>query len=291
MHRELLLDFLDYLESEKNYSTNTLSCYHKDVFQFLKFLEAENIQVKNVTPAVVRQFIWEISKDVSSTSLSRKLAALRTFFKFLVKRGIVSSNVFSGFSAPRVPKLLPKVLSPEQIDKMIEVIPAEGWGLRDRALIELGYSSGLRISELVSIEVGDIDMVAEMLRVRGKGRKERVVPFGSAARKAVQSYLKFREEILKSLKINSPYLFINRKGKRLTQRGAFEIIRKWGKKAGFEVHPHMLRHSFATHLLERGASIRHVQEMLGHASLATTQVYTHLTKEILREVYTKAHPR
>jgi len=225
--------------------------------------------------------------------VARKLSSARSFFRFLLREKVIKSNPFENLVTPKIPKRLPNFLYPEEVNALLEAPdPQSPLGLRDRALLELLYSTGVRVEELISINLNDLDLEEGEIKILGKGNKERIVLFGSQARKALEVYLRqARPNLLEGKK--SRFLFIGQRGPSLSKRQVERIIRTYAKKAGIpkKVTPHTLRHSFATHLLSGGADLRMVQELLGHVSLSTTQVYTHITKERLKQVYNLAHPR
>jgi integrase/recombinase XerC len=234
-------------------------------------------------------------KQYSKSTTARKLATLRSFYKFLVKRGHLSTNPVMAVRTPKQEKKLPKFLEYEQVKKLIETPPTDNWlGARDRAIMETLYSTGVRVSELVGLNIDDVDFLSEVLHIRGKGKKERLTPIGSSALQAIQHYMEFRNKRAQSNgNFDSKVLFVNKHGKRLSTRSVRRKMDKYLKIAGLDpsISPHTLRHSFATHMLNNGADLRSVQELLGHQSLSTTQIYTHLTTKKLKEVYDSAHPR
>ncbi|MGC8729111.1 MAG: site-specific tyrosine recombinase/integron integrase [Elusimicrobiales bacterium] len=297
---ELLIErFLLYGKTQLSFSRHTEKSYRFDLSEFLKFC-AEN-GVKNessLNTVVIRRYLSYItSKNLSRNSVIRKISAVRSFINYLVENKIIKTNPFEMISIPKKAQTLPSFFTEEEMDKLIEendpskVLskdPDYPFAFRDYAILMLLYSSGLRRSELVSLNYGDVDFISGFVRVYGKGRKERIVPVGENALKALKDYADTRADISSS----SP-LFVNKNGKRITDTAVFLILKKMAKRAKFtrKIKPHMLRHSFATHLLNNGCDIRGVSEMLGHSSLATTQIYTHLSVEKLKEVYNKAHPR
>ncbi|MGD0336695.1 MAG: tyrosine recombinase XerC [Candidatus Omnitrophota bacterium] len=281
--------FLRYLEIEKNYSVNTLVNYKLDLSGFSKFLGAAELE--KVDYLALRKYLAVLKeKNFSSRTVGRKLSSLRSFFKFLVREGYLKTNPILMLSSPRMEKHLPSFMTEEEVAHLIESAFAKNEkderGLRDRAILETFYSTGLRISELVSLDIDDADFIGGIVKVMGKGKKERVVPIGDTAIGALRRYLDKRKK-------TSEVLFLNKNGKRITSRGVRDIVEKYIKLAGIKegVSAHTFRHTFATHLLDRGADLRTVQELLGHANLSTTQIYTHLTTERLKNVYDKAHPR
>lgn len=289
--------FMRRLEHGANCSSHTLRAYQKDILQHLEFLQGLGCNgPKQVTPLNLRKFLVQLrGKDYKTTTLSRKLASLRSFYKFLFKEGVIGNNPATVLRSPKRHRTLPKFLSPQEVESILSVIDKDSPnGHRDRAVLETLYSTGVRVSELVGLDVANIDTFSELVKVRGKGKKERIVPIGSHALEAVKVYLATsnRGQGTGAQKDNKA-LFLNKTGGRLTTRSVARILEKYMRLSGIRQRPspHTLRHSFATHLLDRGADLRAVQEMLGHASLSSTQIYTHVTTERLRHVYRLAHPR
>ncbi|OAI17398.1 tyrosine recombinase XerC [Methylomonas koyamae] len=282
--------FLRYLREEKRVAEHTAISYQSDLRRFADYCKAKEIlQWTDVQASDVRQYIAARHKDrISSKTIRRDLAALRSFYRFLLKSNQVAVNPALHVKAPKAPKRLPKVLDVDQMAGILDVEASSVLEIRDVAMFELFYSSGLRLSELVMLDDVDLDFAEGFLRVRfGKGGKQRQVPLGSKAAIAIKTWLKVRPDI------STPALFISSVGKRLSQRTVQLRLNRWVEKLDFDehVHPHMLRHSFASHLLESSQDIRAVQELLGHSSVATTQIYTHLDFQHLASVYDKAHPR
>ncbi|MFH1542156.1 MAG: tyrosine recombinase XerC [bacterium] len=281
---DLLKSFVSYLRTERNYSTHTISNYQRD----LKFL-LTLIDVKNVDRLAAREYLLALEKKrYSRRSIARKLSAARSFFRFLTREKIVDKNPFANLLTPKMPKKLPNFLYPEELKRLLEAVDNR----RDRAILEVIYGTGLRVIEVVRMNVNDVDFEENEIKVLGKGSKERIVLFGSLAKKALNNYLSdIRPQMPDGKKTAA--VFVNLRGGRLTVRSIERMLVRYAKKAGItkKVTPHTLRHSFATHLLAGGADLRMVQELLGHVSLSTTQVYTHITKERLKEVYDSAHPR
>ncbi|MDD4940702.1 MAG: tyrosine recombinase XerC [Candidatus Omnitrophica bacterium] len=278
--------FTRYLEIEKNYSVHTILNYRLDLEEFRSFLKEQ--PVEKVDYLAVRKYLAVLKeRNLQPRSINRKLSALRTFFRFLTREGFIKANPVASILSPKLDKHLPQFLTEEDTVRLIESsIPGNLAGLRDRAILETFYSTGIRISELVGLNDDDVDMISGIVKVRGKGKKERIVPIGEQALSAIRRYLEKRES-------QSAALFLNPRRARISDRGVRYMFRKYLRKAGLKqgVSPHTLRHSFATHMLNRGADLRTVQELLGHANLGTTQIYTHLTTERLKAVYAKAHPR
>lgn len=280
--------FIRYLDIEKNYSKHTILNYRLDLEDFRKFLAESPLE--KVDYLTLRKYLAILKeKNLGSRTVNRRLSALRSFFKFLTREGYLKTNPTLILSSPKLDKHLPSFMTEEEVARLIESAfqknEKDEMGLRDRAILETFYSTGLRISELVGLSVDDVDFISGIVKVMGKGKKERIVPIGEVAITAVRKYLGKRK------KQNSA-VFLNKNGKRITTRGVWDIVGKYLQMAGIKqgVSPHTFRHSFATHLLNRGADLRTVQELLGHANLSSTQIYTHLTTERLKSVYDKAHP-
>ncbi len=283
--------FLNYLNIEKNYSAHTITNYKADLEEFKNFLVSgkdEGSDIKAIDYFFLRKFLSRLSeKNLSKRTLSRKISTLKSFFKFLLREGIISSNPAAVLIYPRLEKPLPKFLTEQEIKKILDLPQADNLlNLRNKAILEFLYSTGARASEAVSLKISDLDLIGGVAKVKGKGRKERLLVLGEPAINSLKEYLDKRSD-------KNEALFINKNKKALSDRGLRDIIYNYIKKAAlsFKVSPHAFRHSFATHLLNRGADLRSVQELLGHSSIATTQVYTHLNMESLKKVYQKAHPR
>ncbi|MBF0478623.1 MAG: tyrosine recombinase XerC [Candidatus Omnitrophica bacterium] len=278
--------FISYLQVEKNYSPHTVLNYRIDLVEFFGFIG--EVAVDNVDYLLLRKYLAHLrTLNFKSRSLSRKLSSLRSFFRFLEREGLVKSNPASLLMSPKKEKLLPKFLSEEDMTKFIESAPIAAIDdKRDRAILEVLYGSGMRVSELVGLDVEHVDMIGGVAKVAGKGKKERLVPLGETAILSIRDYLKSRVSAAKAI-------FLNKQGTRLTDRSVRNIVNKYVVKAALNSHvsPHVLRHSFATHLLNRGADLRAVQELLGHVNLSTTQIYTHVTTDRLKKIYDLAHPR
>ncbi len=290
-----LQEYSNYLAVEKGLAKNTLESYRRDLNKFILFMQKRKINdPEKIDRESLNIFIGELKKNGSATAtISRCIASIRSFFNFMLQEGIIESNPALELESPRIEKKLPRVLTTEEVDQLLcQPKPGEHNGLRDRAMLELLYASGIRVSELVSLNITDFDPLVGYLRCRGKGMKERIVPIGSIAINYVNEYLdKSRTKLLK--KNGEPSLFVNHHGSRMTRQGFWKILKKYVRKSNIngDVTPHTLRHSFATHLLENGADLRSVQEMLGHADISTTQIYTQITRRKIREVYDKTHPR
>jgi len=283
--------FLKYMRSERGATVNTLKAYDKDLRQFLAFLREDNLEIYSATRDNVRDFIMTLTENkYNKNSVIRKLSTLRRFYTFMVKRGFIGENPLVSLFSPKQEKILPNFLTQSEMERLIENIPLDNpLGIRDRAIVECLYSTGMRIGELVQLNVSDVRDDREIL-IKGKGNKERIVFLGEYALKSLKRYLKeVRPNLVRDDKEKA--LFLSRFGTRLTCRSIERMMEKYGIMTGKDVSPHTIRHSFATHLLENGADLRAVQELLGHSDLSTTQKYTHITLERLKEIYKKTHPR
>lgn len=282
--------FINYLRVEKNASPHTLTNYKADLESLAAFLGDGDLNA--VDHLALRRFLAGMrAKSYAKRTVARKLASMRSFFKFLYREGHIKSNPTSAVSTPKLDKRLPVVLDAERVAKLVQSPDdSTGPGLRDRAVLETLYSCGIRVSELVGLDAGDIDPISGVVKVTGKGKKQRLVPIGEPALTAIRRY----SDAKKVTKVRDrEAVFLNKSGSRLTDRSVRRILDKHIKRCAIaeRVSPHSLRHSFATHLLDRGADLRSVQELLGHMNLSTTQIYTHVTMERLKNVYDKAHPR
>jgi integrase/recombinase XerC len=297
---QYIKEFTDYLVAEKNASPHTLESYLNDISQFENFLKQsghaeESSKIDSIDRLTIRSYLGFLyDKKFSASTMRRKLSTLSSFFRFLCREGYLQNNVVKSVPAPKMENKLPSFLSVDEMFRLIDLPEGEDFlAIRDRAMLELFYSTGIRISELVSLKTRDIDRTTQMVKVLGKGGKERLLPFGKKCVEALNEYEKVRSDKIISAKANSEYLFLNHRGKGITTRGVRKIIGKYVTTGNFpgKVSPHSIRHSFATHLLEGGADLRSIQELLGHSSLSTTQKYTHLTIDKLVETYDRAHPR
>jgi tyrosine recombinase XerC len=300
--KEYINSYISFLKNEKNYSNNTVVSYKNDLLQLLNYLKDCKIirksNIQYIDRSIMRKYIVYLKKcNYSVRSICRKISTVRSFFKFLSREGIVDINPTINLITPKIKKKLPSFLYLEEINKLIEIPSGHTiLGIRDRAILELLYGTGMRVGELVNLNIIDIDLYEKTVRVFGKGSKERILPLGNPNIKAVQKYLTCRNMFRKNISIdkNDPNaLFLNRFGGRLSARSIRRVLIKYMKMAGLnkKISPHVLRHSFATHLLGGGADLRSVQELLGHESLSTTQIYTHITKERLKAIYKKSYPR
>jgi integrase/recombinase XerC len=304
---DLIERYTYYLENERNASPHTIRNYRSDLLQFRGFLSQSQpgapVAIASVDALRIRGFLALLfQREKKKTSIARKLASVRAFFKFLCREGILQENPAALVSTPKLAKTLPRIMTEEEMNGFLDRVAravreaepeARPARLRDRAILELLYASGLRVSELVGLDLRNVTFGDDMLLVRGKGRKERIVPFGSKAKQALEDYLPERERILLRNKTTSAALFLNARGRRLTTRSVDRLVKSNVRFFGPEVHvsPHSLRHAFASHLLTEGADLRAIQEMLGHASLSTTQKYTQVSIKQLIDVYDKTHPK
>jgi tyrosine recombinase XerC len=285
-------DFLNFLSTEKGASVHTVKSYQIDLREFVEAVNGKGWA--EMDHLDIRSFLAFLkNRAYSKSSISRKLACLRSFFKYLVRENALKVNPAAGVSSPKREKRLPKFLDLREVTALIEAPSKNTWKeKRDRAVLEMLYSSGLRVSELVGLNQDDVDFFSGLVRVRGKGKKERIVPTGTPALKAMRDYLDMKPP-REASQAAKRALFVNRRGGRITDRSIRRMILKYARKAALtkDVSPHMLRHSFATHMLDQGADLRSVQELLGHENLSTTQIYTHITTKRLKEAYDAAHPR
>jgi len=301
---DLIERYVNYLRYERNASPHTIRNYQSDLVQFRDYLTAgmkeQVVDLASVDPLRIRGFLAHLfEREKKKTSIARKLAAVRAFFKFLTKEGMLGTNPALSISTPKLERRLPRIMTEEEMNTFLDGIATavqQGDPImrRDRAILELLYASGLRVSELAGLDLRSVNFGDGMLLVRGKGRKERIVPFGSKAKQAIEDYLPVRERLMmEARKSGQPALFLNTKGDRLTTRSVDRLLKKYLRMFGMNVQasPHSLRHAFASHLLTEGADLRAIQEMLGHRSLSTTQKYTQVSIKQLMEVYDKAHPK
>jgi integrase/recombinase XerC len=294
---ELISEYKQYLEKERGASAHTVRNYVSDLELFFAFLREKKIpcegidDLERLEPPAVRGFLASMFDDNAASSTARRLSAVKTFFKYLVRMGKLEHNPAEGVRPPKIPNMLPKFLSVDEAAALVATPKTDtSAGLRDRAILEVLYASGLRVSELVGLDTGDVDFEYATVRVLGKGGKERVVPFGSKAADALRAWLAERHKLAGPHSENA--LFLNHKGGRLTTRSVARMIDRYVLECAMAraISPHVLRHTFATHMLNAGADLRGIQELLGHVSLSTTQRYTHVTIDRLMEVYDKAHP-
>lgn len=292
MNYSIIEDFLTYLSVERGRSRNTILSYERDLKRFLSFLAGDGGKdVSGFSRGDIAGFINHLrDQNYNTSSISRMLSTIRTFCKYLITEGIRVDDPAENLHNPHGWERLPKALTIGEVEKLLNSIRENGLALRDLCMLELMYSSGLRVSELVHLRVEDINLEAGFVRVMGKGSKERVVPVSQQTVKRIKEYIKYlRPELLKGRE--SPYLFLSKRGRELTRQRFWQALKEYGRIAGIKVSPHVIRHSFATHLLEGGADLRSVQKMLGHADISSTQIYTKVTAERLKKVYDKFHPR
>ncbi len=285
--------FLDYLRVEKGLAQNTVSAYGIDLRRFLKYLEAGDLGIQRVNRDHLSVYLQTLYQDLSPPSVKRKIASLKSFFRFLLIDGYLPADPTENLDSPRTWQVLPKYLTGSQVEQLLEQPDLmKRQGLRNRCMLELLYATGLRVSELVNLKVTDLDLEKEIVRPIGKGNKERIVPYGDTAGRFLDSYLEVaRPQLLK--KGTSGFVFLTQQGKSMSRQYFWMLLNRYARELGWEgkLGPHMLRHSFATHLLANGADLRALQLMLGHADISTSQIYTHVTRDRLRQVYAKFHPR
>ena len=292
---ELIEEFLSYLSVERGLAKNTLEAYKRDLARFFDYLKSRRIaSISNVTRQEITSFMLaEKDRGLSSNSISRELACFKSFFKFLVRENKIKEDVTSVIESPKLWKRLPDTLNIDEVEMLLKAPNVRDlMGARDRASLELMYATGMRVSELINLKMDDLNMEIGFVKCFGKGGKERIVPFGKKAKESVERYLeKARASFLK--KKVSNFLFLTRLGKPMSRQTFWKTIKKYAREAGIKkkIAPHSLRHSFATHILERGADLRIVQEMLGHSDISTTQIYTHVSKDRLKSIHHKFHPR
>lgn len=289
-----ITDFADYLRNEKKSSENTTLSYVRDLRGFCRFMEQSGVHdAAKVNRTNVMAYVYELQKEKKAgATISRSIASLRSFFQFLLRKGIVTENPALNLELPKVEKKIPEILSLEKVELLLEQPKGdEEKEIRDKAMLELLYATGIRVSELISLKVRDVNLQLEYVRC-GNVRKSRIIPIGVQAKFSLQRYIeKARANMI--LRPDEDILFVNCNGRPMTRQGFWKIIKSYAKKAGIDqdITPHMLRHSFAAHLIENGADLRSVQEMLGHSDISTTQIYTKLANQKLKNVYAKAHPR
>lgn len=297
----VIKEYGNYLTNEKDASTHTHKNYMADLRQFYDYMQTKHPGIDTNQPqgltevdnVVVRGFLADLFKKNSAASVARKLASLRSFFQYWVKKGVLENNPAKDVASPKVPRRLPNFLSIDEVFRLLEGPKGTSpLAIRDRAILELLYASGLRVSELVGLDKNQLDFNQNVIRVIGKGDKERLVPVGTKAQDALKKYMELRTQLIGD-GTNTEAVFVNRRGGRLTPRSVERLIQKYIKVCGINkrVTPHVIRHTFATHLLNAGADLRGIQELLGHASLSTTQKYTHVSVDKLMEVYDKSHPK
>lgn len=292
MNEPLLEQFLYYLATERQLSANTLDNYSRDLVRLLTFVEQQQLgEWSSLTPKHIRQFVAQLHRQgLAGSSIQRSLSSIRSFYRYLSREQLVTQNPADAVQAPKSPRKLPHTLDADQISHLLDLPVTDAVSARDAAMMELIYSSGLRISELVSLDLHSLDLADRSLRVEGKGRKERDLPIGGKALQAIDRWFDFRHELAG---YDENALFVSMRGSRITVRAVQQRMDHWGKRLDIQgkVHPHRLRHSFASHMLESSGDLRAVQELLGHEDISTTQIYTHLDFQHLMQVYEGAHPR
>ncbi len=287
-------NYLNYLQVERGLATNTVEAYRRDVGEFLSLVRSRKWTLKGVRKQELAVYIQHLYGTLSARSVMRKIVSLRSFFRFLLLDGYLQEDPSETLQSPKVWRSLPGYLSEDEVERLLEQPDlSTPYGLRDRAMLEVLYATGLRVSELVGIRLEEINFELGCLRTFGKGSKERIVPLGGSAVRFIQQYLKEARQHFLRKRRASPFLFVTQQGHSMTRQYFWMLVRKYGRKVGIEkkISPHLLRHSFATHLLDHGADLRAVQMMLGHADISTTQIYTHVSRERLKKIYARYHPR
>lgn len=289
--RNYIEDFLDYLLIDKKYSSNTIEAYRNDLEKYYEFNKNKNTSIHDIKKEDIKLYLKELQKQkMSDKSIARNISSIRTFYKFLLTDKTVRQNPIELIEMPRLKKTIPTVLSQEEVESLLDIQVVDAFSARNKAMLELMYATGLRVSELINLKIKDIDLNDEIVRTMGKGSKERIIPLGDYAKEALECYIfAYRDSLLK-LNIND-YLFLNNHGNQITRQGFFKILKKLAREKNIKTNfsPHTLRHSFATHLLDHGADLRSIQELLGHSDISTTQIYTHISNEKLKEEYSN-HP-
>lgn len=294
--KELIQQFLDYLSVERGLAPNTIESYGRDLRAFSDFFEKRGLKSLDATTHKdIAEFMWsEKEKGLSANSISRALVAIKVFYRFLLKEQVIKQDPTSILDSPKLWKRLPDVLGIEEVEKLVTKPDLKDlFGIRDRAILELLYATGIRVSEMINLNLGDLNLDVGFLKCIGKGSKERITPLGKKAKEALARYLQNVRPKLAQSKSHNNGLFLTRLGKKMTRQMVWKIVKKYARLCNIkkDITPHTLRHSFATHLLERGADLRIVQELLGHANISTTQIYTHVDKERLKAIHRKFHPR
>lgn len=292
MERQLLSDFIDYIYIEKKLSPNTKEGYQCDLTKYIEYLNTKKINPEHATSKDISDYMAYLNTTISSRSINRKMVSIKAFYKFLTREGIINTNPTSNLDSPKIGRYLPKILNVDEVDKLLSWEPKDAFEYRNKAMLELMYATGLRVSELVSLKLEDVNLEMAIIRCMGKGNKERMIPLGDVALDYLSKYINlYRVSLLK--KAHTNVLFLNNHGKQLSRVGFFKILKQIAKKQEIKkaFSPHTLRHSFATHLIEYGADLRSVQELLGHSDIATTQIYTHIAQNKIRKEYDAYHPR
>ena len=287
---ELIDEFLRYLKIDKGYSNNTINSYKLDLDKFLHF--NKNKHIDNITSNNLKDYVKYLSsEDLNEKSISRNISCIKSFYKFLIINKYTKNNMSDNLYIPKVKKTLPNTLSEEEVELLLDIKLNDSYSYRNKAMLELMYSSGLRVSELVNLKLQDIDLNNDIVRIYGKGSKERIIPIGDYAKEYLEKYIyEYRGSMLKGKPCE--FVFLNNHGMGLTRQAFFKIIKKIANEKNIkkDISPHILRHSFATHLLKNGADLRTIQELLGHSDISTTQIYTHISREKLKENYSNFHP-
>jgi integrase/recombinase XerD len=292
-----LNSFIDFLRFERYLSKNTIDSYQRDLLLFNSYLEEQKIHFLDITHENIINFLENLYKNYTESSISRILSSLRVFYKFLLREEVITFNPFSQIKNPKKPIKIVQVLDADEVKKFLDSIPhATALQLRDKAMFELLYSSGMRVSEIVNLRLNDIDYEDRIIRCIGKGNKERLIPIGETSLYYLKAYINSaRSKIHKSNKKtkSNDFVFLNKNGQKITRQGFWKILKKYEKKFNFEknIYPHLFRHSYATHMLQNGADLRLVQELLGHCNISTTEVYTNINKKFIKESFVKNHPR
>ena len=288
--KESIEDFLRYLLIDKNYSNNTIESYKEDLLKFSEFFKSKNITDIDIDD--LKRYVKYLNdQELNELSISRNISCIKSFYKYLNIEKIIDNNPSDSLFLPKVSKKLPNTLSEEEVDLLLDIKLTDMYSYRNKAMLEVLYATGLRVSELVNLKMENIDFESDIIRTYGKGNKERVIPIGEYAKTYLEKYLnEYRYQMLKHG--NNEYVFLNNHGKNMTRQGFFKIIKQIASDAGInkEISPHVLRHSFASHLLKHGADLRTIQELLGHSNVSTTQIYTHISNEELKENYKNYHP-
>lgn len=287
---DLIREFLRYLLIDKGYSENTIESYKRDLDKFLEY--NKNTSIDNISNEDLKKYIKYLNDNgLNEKSIARNISSLKSFYKFLVISKYISSNTSDSLYLPKIKKSLPITLTEEEVMSLLDIDLTDNFSYRNKAMLELLYATGLRVSELINLKLQDIDFSQDIIRTFGKGSKERIIPIGDYAKEYLEKYIyEYRSSMLK--KENNEHIFLNNHGKQMTRQGFFKIIKKIAKEKGInkELSPHTLRHSFASHLLKYGADLRTIQELLGHSDISTTQIYTHITNEELKRNYNEFHP-
>lgn len=285
-------EYKNYLLIDKKYSKNTIDSYYLELKKYYQFFEKENISLKEISSTDIKEYLKYLKKsELTEKSIAHSISVIRSFYKFLIIEKYIKNNPALELELPKLKKLLPKVLTEEEIFKLLDILLKDKFSYRNKAMIELMYATGLRVSELVNLKITDVDIKSCIVRTVGKGSKERIIPLGDYTIYYLDEYIKnYRSQLIK--RENNDYLFLNNHGKKLTRQGFFKIIKALAKEKNIKTSfsPHTLRHSFATHLLNGGADLRSIQEMLGHSNISTTQIYTHVSNKKLKENYDNFHP-